>query len=188
MDGKAPDAGLAVGVGERLQDGVAQPAGGPMIFGDDEVARFTRRVEHRCGVEWLGGVEIDHSGIDAELDETVGGGERLVDVGAGAEQCHVVVPGGSQRARTAVREVRMLARPWGIDPARARAPAAFWVGELDPTHPPAMSRRMAQRFGGAPVTVVPGVATFGMVSVYPHVLRHAVAMSNKLVSGPSPAR
>jgi pimeloyl-ACP methyl ester carboxylesterase len=74
-----------------------------------------------------------------------------------------------------VREVRMLARPWGIDPARVTAPAAFWVGELDPTHPPVMSRRMAQRLGAAPVTVVPGVATFGMLSVYPDVLRHAAA-------------
>jgi hypothetical protein len=54
---------------------------------------------------------------------------------------------------------------------------AFWVGELDPTHPPVMSRRMAQRLGDAPVTVVPGAATFGMVSVYPDVLRHAAALA-----------
>jgi hypothetical protein len=56
------------------------------------------------------------------------------------------------------------------------APAAFWVGELDPTHSPVMSRRMAERLGGAPVTVVPGVATFGMLRVYPDVLRHAAAL------------
>jgi pimeloyl-ACP methyl ester carboxylesterase len=74
-----------------------------------------------------------------------------------------------------VREARMLARPWGIHLARVTAPAAFWVGELDPTHPPVMSRRMAERLGGAPVTVVPGVATFGMLCVYPDVLRHAAA-------------
>jgi hypothetical protein len=52
----------------------------------------------------------------------------------------------------------------------------FWVGELDPTHPPIMSRRMAQRLGAAPVTVVPGAATFGMLSVYPDVLSHAAAL------------
>jgi pimeloyl-ACP methyl ester carboxylesterase len=74
------------------------------------------------------------------------------------------------------REARLLAQPWGVDPSSVTAPAAFWVGELDPTHPPVMSRRMAQRLGAAPVTVVPGAATFGMVSVYPDVLRNAAAL------------
>jgi pimeloyl-ACP methyl ester carboxylesterase len=71
------------------------------------------------------------------------------------------------------REARLLAQPWGVDFSSVTAPAALWVGELDPTHPPVMSRRMAQRLGDAPVTVVPGAATFGMVSVFPDVLRHA---------------
>jgi pimeloyl-ACP methyl ester carboxylesterase len=74
------------------------------------------------------------------------------------------------------REARMLARPWGVDLAAVTAPVAFWVGELDPTHPPLMSQRMAQRLGGAPVTVVPGASTFGMLPVYPAVLRHASAL------------
>jgi pimeloyl-ACP methyl ester carboxylesterase len=72
-----------------------------------------------------------------------------------------------------VREARMLARPWGIDLEAIRAPAALWVGELDPTHPPVMSRRLSERLGGAPVTVVPGAATFGMLPVFPEVLAHA---------------
>jgi pimeloyl-ACP methyl ester carboxylesterase len=75
-----------------------------------------------------------------------------------------------------VREARMLARPWEIDLTQVTAPAAFWVGELDPTHPPIMSRRMAQRLGDAPVTVIPGAATFGMLGAYPDVLRHAAAL------------
>jgi pimeloyl-ACP methyl ester carboxylesterase len=75
------------------------------------------------------------------------------------------------------REARMLAKPWNIDLASVTAPAAFWVGEADPTHPPVMSRRMAQRLGGAPVTVVPGAATFGMVQAYPDVLRHAAGLA-----------
>jgi pimeloyl-ACP methyl ester carboxylesterase len=74
------------------------------------------------------------------------------------------------------REARMLARPWGVDLGRVTAPAAFWVGELDPTHPPVMSRRMAQRMGGAPVVVVPGAASFGMLPIFPDVLRHAAAL------------
>jgi len=71
------------------------------------------------------------------------------------------------------REARLLARPWGVDPAAVTAPAALWVGALDPVHPPVMSRRMAARLGGAPVTVVSDAATFGLVSVYPDILRHA---------------
>lgn len=75
-----------------------------------------------------------------------------------------------------VREARMLARPWGVEPGGLTAPVALWVGELDPVHPPVMARKLAQRLGGAPVTVVPGAATFGMVSVYPDLLRHAAAL------------
>jgi pimeloyl-ACP methyl ester carboxylesterase len=75
------------------------------------------------------------------------------------------------------REARLLARPWGVDLGAITAPVAFWVGELDPTHPRVMSLRMAERLGGAPVTVVPGAATFAMVSVFGDVLRHAAALA-----------
>jgi len=78
-----------------------------------------------------------------------------------------------------VREARLLARPWDVDLGAISAPVAFWVGGLDPTHPPVMSRRMADRLGGAPVDVVPGAATFGMVPVYPDVLRHAAALGDR---------
>jgi len=75
------------------------------------------------------------------------------------------------------REARMLAEPWEIDLTRIAAPAAFWVGELDPTHPVVMSRRIAAHLGGAPVTVVPGAATFAMGAVFPDVLRHAAGLA-----------
>jgi pimeloyl-ACP methyl ester carboxylesterase len=75
------------------------------------------------------------------------------------------------------REARMLARPWGVDVAMVTAPVAFWVGELDPTHPPVMSKRMAHRLGGAPVHIVPGAATFAMVAIFPDALRHAAALA-----------
>jgi pimeloyl-ACP methyl ester carboxylesterase len=70
-------------------------------------------------------------------------------------------------------EARMLARPWDVDLAAITAPVAFWVGERDLTHPPVMSRRMAQRLGGAPVHVVPDAATFGLLAVYPDALAFA---------------
>lgn len=75
------------------------------------------------------------------------------------------------------REARLLARPWDVDLDRVTAPVALWVGKLDPTHPPVMSRRLSERLGDAPVTVVPGAATFGMVAVYPDLLRHAAALT-----------
>ena len=67
----------------------------------------------------------------------------------------------------------MLARPWDVDLATITAPVAFWVGERDVTHPPVMSRRMAERLGGAPVHVVPEAATFGLLGVYPDALAFA---------------
>jgi pimeloyl-ACP methyl ester carboxylesterase len=65
-------------------------------------------------------------------------------------------------------EARLLARPWEVRPVAM--PTALWVGERDVTHPPVMARRLAERLGGAPVTVVPGAATFGMVPAMGDVL------------------
>jgi pimeloyl-ACP methyl ester carboxylesterase len=79
-------------------------------------------------------------------------------------------------------EARKLARDWGVMYAAVKAPVAFWVGSEDHTHPVVMSRRMSSRLGDAPVTVVPGAATFGMRPVYPDALRHAAAMPVALVS------
>jgi pimeloyl-ACP methyl ester carboxylesterase len=76
----------------------------------------------------------------------------------------------------AIEEIRLLARPWGIVPPPAGAiPTALWTGELDEAHPPAHARRVAEMLGGdPPVTVVPGVGTFGLGPVFPDVLRLAV--------------
>jgi len=77
-----------------------------------------------------------------------------------------------------VHEARLLAQPWGVDLSLLTAPSAFWVGECDPVHPPVMSRRMAERLGGAPVTVVPGAATFGMLPVFGDAIRQAAALTS----------
>jgi hypothetical protein len=51
----------------------------------------------------------------------------------------------------------------------------LWTGELDEAHPPAHARQVAELLGGdPPVTVVPGVGTFGLSRVFPDVLRFAV--------------
>ncbi len=78
--------------------------------------------------------------------------------------------------RALARETRMLARQWGVDYARITAPVAFWAGELDATHPPSMSRRLAGLLGGAPVTVVAGAGIFALSVRYPDALRHAAAL------------
>lgn len=86
----------------------------------------------------------------------------------------------TSRPAALAREARMLARPWGVDYDRISAPAALWVGELDATHGPTMSRRLATLLDGPPVTVVPGAATFAMVAVYPDVLCRAAGLPEQL--------
>jgi pimeloyl-ACP methyl ester carboxylesterase len=73
-----------------------------------------------------------------------------------------------------VGELRLLARPWGIDPARITVPAALWSGAEDTTHPTSHSRRLAALLHDAPVTVVPGTATFGLLPHLPEALRVAL--------------
>jgi pimeloyl-ACP methyl ester carboxylesterase len=87
------------------------------------------------------------------------------------------------RPSALAREMRMLVRPWGIDYHRITAPVALWAGELDRAHPPNMSHRLATLLGGAPVTVVPGAATFAMVTRYPDALRHSAALPDDLGPG-----
>jgi pimeloyl-ACP methyl ester carboxylesterase len=74
-----------------------------------------------------------------------------------------------------LREMRLMARPWGFDPADVRVPVEIWVGEHDERHPAAVSRRLAARLRGeVPVHVVPGAATFAMAEAYPDVVRFAL--------------
>jgi pimeloyl-ACP methyl ester carboxylesterase len=70
-------------------------------------------------------------------------------------------------------ELGLVARPWGIELGACRVPVAIWSGERDVVHPPSHARRLAAALGGAPVTVVEGAATFGMLPVYGDALRFA---------------
>src|SRR4051794_34310503 len=72
-----------------------------------------------------------------------------------------------------VRELRLMAAPWGVDLGSIAVPVAFWSGDGDTTHPTSHSRRLAETLGGVPVHVVPGAATFGMRPSYPDMLRFA---------------
>jgi pimeloyl-ACP methyl ester carboxylesterase len=73
------------------------------------------------------------------------------------------------------REICLMARPWGVDPADVTAPVRFWSGSHDTRHPTAQARRLAARIpGDPPVCVVPGVATFGLLEIYADALRFAI--------------
>jgi|1186.fasta_scaffold63570_2 pimeloyl-ACP methyl ester carboxylesterase len=84
-------------------------------------------------------------------------------------------------------EVRRLTRPWDLDLTTLTAPVALWAGERDGTHPPSMSRRLAERLGGAPITLLPGASTFGLSAAYPAALRHAAALPAGDVREPATA-
>jgi pimeloyl-ACP methyl ester carboxylesterase len=77
------------------------------------------------------------------------------------------------RPDAVAREIGLLARPWGIDLAACRVPVAFWSGDADVAHPTSHARRLAAAVGGAPVRVVPGAATFGLMPFYGDALTFA---------------
>jgi pimeloyl-ACP methyl ester carboxylesterase len=70
-------------------------------------------------------------------------------------------------------EIGLVARPWGVALEDVRAPVALWTGDRDTTHPVAHARRLAARLHDAPVHVVPGAATFGLLPIVGDALRVA---------------
>ena len=72
-----------------------------------------------------------------------------------------------------VREIARLAAPWEIDYDAIAAPVALWSGDRDEVHPTAHANRLAELLHGAPVHVVPGAGTFGLMPHYADALRFA---------------
>jgi pimeloyl-ACP methyl ester carboxylesterase len=77
------------------------------------------------------------------------------------------------RPAAMAREIARLARPWGIDYEAIDVPVALWSGDRDEVHPTAHARRLAELLGGAPVHVVAGAGTFGLMPRYGEALRLA---------------
>jgi pimeloyl-ACP methyl ester carboxylesterase len=71
------------------------------------------------------------------------------------------------------REIARLARPWGIDYDAIDMPVALWSGDRDEVHPTTHARRLAELLHGAPVHVVAGAGTFGLMPRYSDALRFA---------------
>ena len=78
------------------------------------------------------------------------------------------------RPGAVAREIARLARPWGIDYAAIDMPVALWSGDRDEVHPTAHANRLAELLHGAPVHVIPGAGTFGLMPHYADALRFAV--------------
>jgi pimeloyl-ACP methyl ester carboxylesterase len=77
------------------------------------------------------------------------------------------------RPNAVASEIGRLARPWGVDYAAISAPVALWSGDRDDVHPTSHADRLAELLGGAPVHVVPGAATFGLMPRYGEALAFA---------------
>ncbi len=79
------------------------------------------------------------------------------------------------------REIGLMARPWGVDPADVSVPVSFWSGSHDTRHPTAQARRLAARIPGTPpIHVVQDAATFGLLPIYADALRFATGESGLL--------
>jgi pimeloyl-ACP methyl ester carboxylesterase len=80
------------------------------------------------------------------------------------------------RPTAMTREIARLARPWGVDYDAVMAPVALWSGDRDEVHPTAHAWRLAELLDGAPVHVVPGAGTFGLMARYGEALRFAAGL------------
>jgi pimeloyl-ACP methyl ester carboxylesterase len=77
------------------------------------------------------------------------------------------------RSDAMTREIARLAGPWGVDYDAVAVPVALWSGDRDEVHPTAHARRLAELLHGAPVHVVPGAGTFGLMPRYREALAFA---------------
>jgi pimeloyl-ACP methyl ester carboxylesterase len=71
------------------------------------------------------------------------------------------------RVPAGVREdYRILASPWGFDPAALAGPVTVWQGDRDGLVPPAWAERLAGRIPGSALRICPGEGHFLPSSVY----------------------
>jgi len=81
------------------------------------------------------------------------------------------------RPDAVAREIARLAHPWNIDFAAIDAPVELWSGDRDEVHPTSHSHRLAELLSGdAPVHVVKGAGTFGLMAHYGEALRFAAQL------------
>ena len=106
VDGQLDDRGQRQAArGERVEDGVAETALGPVVLGRDKAAGFVGGVPQRGGVDGLDRIRVDDAGGDALVSERVRGGERLVHGDARGHNGDLVAGRGAQHVAAADREL-----------------------------------------------------------------------------------
>lgn len=79
-------------------------------------------------------------------------------------------PDVSQSPAAGAHEFRLMARPWGFEPADIDVPTHVWAGGADTVHPPHHARWLAEQIPGATLEVRDDVAIFGFLDDYPTIL------------------
>ncbi len=81
------------------------------------------------------------------------------------------------RPDAVAREIARLAYPWNVDLKAIDVPVALWSGDRDVVHPTSHARRIAALLSHeAPVHVVEGAGTFGLMARYADALRFAAQL------------
>ncbi len=129
-DGELDDPRTLVGVGERAQHRVADPALGPVVLDRDQAtAGGGGGRRQRFDVDRLDRVEIDHAGGDPVGGERVGRLDRLVQRHAGADQRDLIVVAGAHHLGAADVELLVGAVDRvGPRPARAQVGDPVVIG------------------------------------------------------------
>jgi pimeloyl-ACP methyl ester carboxylesterase len=76
-----------------------------------------------------------------------------------------------QAPAATAEEMRLISRPWDVDPAEVTVPTTVWHGTRDTVHPPAMGRYLAERIPGATLHLIEGMATFDLLARRDEMLR-----------------
>jgi pimeloyl-ACP methyl ester carboxylesterase len=69
-----------------------------------------------------------------------------------------------------VGDVRLFARPWGVDLSSIRAPSRLWIGSADTAVPPNAARLLARSIPGCTITELPGEGHFWVAANHAQVL------------------
>ena len=93
----------------------------------------------------------------------------LAEQGTGAALEAELAGAFRQGSAAVAREMRLLARPWGFDPADIRVPVDLWHGERDRTVPLAMGRWLAERIPDARLHAWPEAGHLLHAGMWPEV-------------------
>ncbi|NLT07286.1 MAG: alpha/beta fold hydrolase, partial [Solirubrobacterales bacterium] len=117
------------------------------------------------------------------------GGRRWLGPTSGAVAAGLAadVAGAVAQPAGAVDDYRVLAEPWGFDPAAIAAPVAIWQGDADRLVPAAWAGRLAEAIPGATVHLRPGEGHALGPAAWREILAWAAATTTETSPDPPPA-